>query len=86
MKLTELQQKQICADYYHEQFTQAFLAIQYCVSTRTIGRVLREHGLTHAVNKVSDADMTLLMTLRRYKVNLQTLQSILKLAYPEIKC
>ena len=83
-KLTEREVHAIF-NHYASGASQDSIADRYGVSRRTIGRVLRDAGLTAAQNVVSDLEMNMVHSLRKYEVDARTLRVLLKLAYPEVK-
>ena len=83
-KLTERELYAIFT-HYASGASQDSIADRYGVSRRTIGRVLRDAGLTAAQNVVSDLEMNMVHSLRKYEVDARTLRVLLKLAYPEVK-
>lgn len=84
-KLTEKSKNEVIRLYETGTYTQDDLAHCCGVSRRTIGRVLRDAGLTAAQNVVSDLEMNMVHSLRKYEVDARTLRVLLKLAYPEVK-
>ena len=85
IKLTEKAKNEIIRLYEAATHSQDDLAYGYGVSRRTIGRVLRDAGVTSSQNVVSDLEMNMVHTLRTYGVDARTLRVLLKLAYPEVK-
>ncbi len=83
-KLTDREVHAI-TNHYVSGASQDSIADRYGVSRRTIGRVLRDAGLTAAQNVVSDLEMNMVHSLRKYEVDARTLRVLLKLAYPEVK-
>lgn len=83
-KLTEREVHAIF-NHYASGASQDSIADRYGVSRRTIGRVLRDAGLTQPMNTVSITEMGMVETLRKYQMNLRTLRVLLKIAYPEVK-
>lgn len=85
IKITDKAKNEIIRLYEAGDHSQDDLAFGYGVSRRTIGRVLRDAGVTAAQNVVSDLEMNMVHNLRKYEVDARTLRVLLKLAYPEVK-
>lgn len=83
-KLTD-REKHAVVNKYASGISQDRIAHHYGVSRRTIGRVLRDAGVTAAQNVVSDLDMRMVELLHKYQMDMRTLRVLLKLAYPEVK-
>ena len=83
-KLTERELHAIF-NRYASGASQDSIADRYGVSRRTIGRVLRDAGLTTAQNVIPDTEMSMVHLLRKYQIDARVLRVLLKLAYPEVK-
>ena len=78
-------EKQEIVRGYLQGITQKDLAYMYLVSPRTIGRVLRDAGVTTPTYKVSPIEYSMVEMLRKYELDVRNLRVILRIAFPEVK-
>ena len=78
-------EKQEIVRGYLQGITQKHLAYMYLVSPRTIGRVLRDAGVTDPTYKVSPIEYSMVEMLRKYELDVRNLRVILRIAFPEVK-